>query len=285
MRATIQILLYLPLFSILCSSCSRGPQPLSETTGERVVSLAPNLTEIVCAIGAGNLLVGRTSACDYPPEAVKNVPVVGGFGTPSLDTLIRANPTIVIEVALEDERIGKMIEQLGVRRATIKCATLDDIPSAIITAGALLDRAEAAGLLAETISNRIAQLREEPRGGPTVYVEIWGDPLMTVGRGSFVSDLVSLAGGRNIGDEITDREYFSVSPEWVIARDPEVIICLYMSDARTIGDSVAARTGWSRVSAVQTGRVQGGLESSLALRPGPRVLDGIKMLQDCIHHE
>ncbi len=274
--------LVLPLVSFLLHGCARNTRPREEMPGVRVVSLAPNITEIVIAIGAGDALIGRTSACDYPPDIVKDIPVIGGFGTPSLDALIRAGPSLVLDVDLEDERIGNMIEQLGVKRARIKCAALDDIPSAILSVGELLDRRESAALLADTISSRVAELRERKGDGPSVYVEIWGDPLMTAGRGSFVSDLVALAGGKNIGDEITDKEYFSVAPEWVIARDPEVIICLYMSDARTIGESVASRAGWSGIGAVRTGRVYGGLDSSLALRPGPRVLEGIEMLEKCI---
>ncbi len=282
MHSVRTMALVLPLVSFLLQGCARTPRQREEMPGARVVSLAPNITEIVIAIGAKDTLVGRTSACDYPPDIVKDIPVIGGFGTPSLDALVRARPSLVLDVDLEDERIGNMIEQLGVERARVKCSELDDIPSAIRSVGELLDRRESAALLADTISSRVAELRTRQGGGPSVYVEIWGDPLMTAGRGSFVSDLVRLAGGKNIGDEITDKEYFSVAPEWVIARDPEVIICLYMSDTRTIGESLASRTGWSGIGAVKTGRVYGGMDSSLALRPGPRVLEGIEMLEKCI---
>lgn len=272
----------------LGSGCSRRTEPVNVITGERVVSLAPNLTEITCAIGAGKQLVGRTSACDYPPEIVETVPVIGGFGRPCLDSLIKVNPTLVLDVDLDDESVGKLIEQVGLKRERIKCSALDDIPHAILAVGELLNCRESARTLADTISRRVAELRadagirRERSEGPSVYVEIWSDPLMTVGGGSFVSDLVSLAGGRNIGDAVRDKDYFPVSPEWVISRDPDVIVCLYMSDAETIRDAVAGRIGWAQIKAVENHRVYGGLDSSLVLRPGPRVLEGIEVLRQRI---
>lgn len=272
------------VLSLLAGGCARHPPAVREADGIRVVSLAPNLTEIIWAIGAGSNLVGRTSACDYPPEMAKTVPVVGGFGTPSLDKLVMADPTLVLEVDLENESVGKLIERIGLNRKRVKCSSLNDIPDAILAVGDYMDRRDYARELADLIRKRINEFRSdaERSDGPLVYVEIWSDPLMTAGRGSFVSDLVSLAGGRNIGDDVFRGEYFSVSPEWVIARDPEVIICLYMSDERTIGSVVGARLGWGGIRAVRDGRVFGGLNSSAILRPGPRVLEGIEILRDCI---
>lgn len=272
----------------LIAGCSRRPDPANEVASERVVSLAPSLTEITCAIGAGKQLVGRTSACDYPPEIVASVPVIGGFGKPCLDSLIKVNPTLVLDVDLDDESVGRLIEQVGLKRERVKCSALNDIPLAILAVGERLDCQESAQTLAYTISRRVAELRvaaeirQERTGGPSVYVEIWGDPLMTVGRGSFVSELVSLAGGRNIGDTVCDKDYFPVSSEWVIFSDPDVIICLYMSSEKTIRDAVAGRIGWAQIKAVQNHRVYGGLDSSRVLRPGPRVLEGIEVLRKCI---
>ncbi len=276
------------VFLIIMSGCSRRMEPATDFTGERVVSLAPNLTEIICAIGAESRLVGRTSACDYPRSIVNSVPVVGGFGKPSLDRLIRVKPTIVIDTDLEDENIGKVLEQFGLKRKRVKCSNLSDIPQAILTIGNLLHYEESARVLSNAISNRIKELQRDARNRnassndvPSIYMEIWGDPLMTVGRQSFVSELIALAGGRNIGDEV-GKDYFPVSSEWVISRDPHVILCLYMTSDKTIRDRVADRIGWSKIKAVQNYRVYGGLDNNLILRPGPRVLEGIELLRQCI---
>ncbi|MBI3987765.1 MAG: cobalamin-binding protein [Lentisphaerae bacterium] len=274
------------LLLLALTACSQKPAPPAEKIAgaERVVSLAPSLTEIVCAIGAADLLAGRTSACDYPPEIVGKTPVVGGFGKPSMDILLTLNPTLVLDVDLEDENVGRLLDQAGVERHRIRCSTLADIPPAIIEVGRLLHRDEPAKALADTISARLAELRKTAEGGldprhsvPAVFVEIWGDPVTTAGKGSFLSDLVALAGGRNIGDEV-NKDYFTVSPEWIVARDPDIILCLYMSRGGSVRDAVSARTGWSAIKAVKERRVYDDLDNALILRPGPRVVEGIEAL-------
>ncbi len=286
------------------------------TEGERIVSLAPNLTEIVCAAGAGAALVGRTSACDYPPEIVKSVPVIGGFGAPSMDLLLKTRPTLIIDVDLEDEAVANLMAQMGVRRVRVPCSTLDDIPQAILAVGRLAHTDPIAQPLAERIRREIAEQRNAlakrkaaGQSMPSVFVEIWDDPLMTVGRNSFVSELVALAGGRNLGDEVTDKDYFPVAGEWVIARNPDIVLCLYMTkgdgqkttdygqptaekqksgvfktspEKSGIIDRVAARAGWMQIKAVREGRVYGGFDNNLMLRPGPRVLEGIAALRERI---
>jgi len=277
----------------------------------RVVSLAPSLTEIICAIGAETQLVGRTSACDYPPNKVNHIPVVGGFGAPSLDLLLKIQPTLVLDVDLQDAAVGKMIEQIGLKRERIACSTVDDIPRAIARIGRLLRAEASADPLADSIHSRMTNLRREKekreasgRPVPSVFVEIWSDPLTTVGKRSFISDLVSLAGGRNLGNEVTNKDYFPVSSEWVIARDPDVILCLYMgkkgaganqkpegrdqekpdspNGSGSAWSRVAARPGWAGIAAVKYQRVYGNLDNSTILRPGPRVLEGIEALRRCM---
>jgi iron complex transport system substrate-binding protein len=203
--------------------------------------------------------------------------------------------------------VANLMTQLGVRRVRVPCATLDDIPTAILTVGRLAHCEQASQPLAEHIRHEVSERRDalEKRKAsgqttPTVFVEIWGDPLMTVGRNSFVSELIALAGGRNLGNEVTDKDYFPVSSEWVIARNPDIILCLYMeanggqrseirdqkSEVRDqqseIGNQIAKRTGWAQIKAVREDRVYGGFDNNLILRPGPRVLEGIEALQACI---
>lgn len=275
---------------LTCSGCfQRQPVATTQAGEMRIISLAPSITEIICALGAEKTLVGRTSACDYPPEIVKDVPVVGGFGAPSLELLLKTRPTLILDIALEDKNIGDQIKTLGLRRERVKCSRVDDIPQAILTVGKYLHREKAAATLAEQISREIASLRsaaQQKRDSsypfPTVYVEIWSDPLMTVGGQSFISDLIQLAGGRNIGDELKDKDYFHASAEWVVARNPDIILCLYMTRATSLHDLVSSRVGWASIKAVKNNRIYGGLDDSLILRPGPRVLEGITVLHQCI---
>ncbi len=272
--------LVLLLTAVLLTGCRKPDQ--GQPAGDRIISLAPNLTEIIYAIGAGNTLVGRTSACDFPPE-VKSVPVVGGFGTPSLEMLVSLKPTLIVEVDLEDKSIGPKIDDLHLKRQHIPCKTLDDIPSAILALGRSVHHETEARELAGRLAKGIADLRGKPPAGPapTVFAEIWGDPLMTAGTNSFVSELITLAGGRNIGDEIRN-EYAPVSSEWVVSRNPDIILCLETPAGGSARQLVLQRPGWQKVSAVASGRVYDKLKTDILTRPGPRVLDGIEELNSRI---
>lgn len=253
------------------------------SAAERVISLAPNLTEIICAIGAADQLVGRTSACDYPEEPLKKVPVIGDFGVPSLEKLLVARPTLVVDVALEDEAIGRQITKLGLRRERVACRTLDDIPIAIRRLGVLLQRERIAEPLAKQLADGIAAARTNlvaQKKTPLVYAEFWSDPPMTCGRKTFLAELITLAGGKNLGD-VSERDYYAISTEWLVARQPDIVLCFYMADAKLLPERIAARAGWSVLPAVRHKKIYGGFDNNLLLRPGPRALAGLRVLQDC----
>ena len=169
----------------------------------RVVSLAPSLTEIMVAIGATNELVGRSSACKYP-AAVTNVSVAGDFGIPALEPLALLKPSLVLTVDLAEKNSAEAIGRLGIRHVSIPCRSLDDIANAIRTIGKLVHREPVADKLADDFSARLATLRKQaPAQKHRVFLEVWNDPLVTAGKRSFLTELVALAGGDNIGaDEI-----------------------------------------------------------------------------------
>lgn len=246
----------------------------------RIVSLAPSLTEMVYAIGAGDQLVGRTSACDWPAEARK-APVVGAFGRPSLEVLASTGADIVLDVDLADPKAIEKIREMGLRREHIRCQSPEDVPTALRKLGRLTGRSRQADSLAAAIENGLASFRKQA-GSKTkktaVYLEIWNDPLWTGGRNSFTSAMIAYAGGRNIGDAV-GKEYFEASPEWVIRQDPDVIACMYMSRETPAAESVRNRPGWQGVSAVRSNRIHDRLDNRLYLRPGPRVLEGIAGLK------
>lgn len=276
------------LAALVMSGCSRTP-PVARDTPDagvpRIVSLAPSLTEMIFAIGAGSNLVGRTDVCNWPPEAAA-VPIVGSFGRPSLEATLRQRPTLVLTVDLEDERSLDPLVRAGIEHRRIPCKRLDDIAPAIRTVGQLAHAEAAAAPLADHFESELARLREtvvtpaaSDASPPRAFAEIWADPLMTAGRRTFVAELVRLAGCDNIGDAI-DGEYVIVSPEWVIVRDPEIVFCLYMDTGTQAVRRVAARVGWQAVSAVRRGTVYDGFDSDLLFRPGPRVLQGVAALRE-----
>jgi len=250
----------------------------------RLISLAPSLTELIVAIGAGDALVGRTSACDHPADVVADIPVVGGFGAPSFETVLALEPTAVVDTDLEDESMAARFEAAGIRHVRIRCERVDDIPRGIRTLGKLAGRGDAACELADGLALSLADLRQARTAAtnrPGVYVEIWHDPFMTAGRNAYLTDLIELAGGRNIADSV-EQEYFRVSPEWVLTQNPDVIICAYMASGRDVSQMVRERPGWENIRAVGNGALFCNENNDILLRPGPRVLEGIEAIRRCI---
>ncbi len=276
----------LPILLLAVAACRREtPAPaVADASRPRIVSLAPSLTELVAAVGGVTCLVGRTTACDYPPEAVRLVPPVGGFGVPAMESLVAANPTLVIDVDLEDEALIGRFGELGIRYRRVPCDRIADIPAAIRTVGELTGGAARAEAMASELERAIENFRQRAAAAasrPRVYIEIWHDPIMTAGGRAYLTDLIALAGGTSIAADI-DRDYFQASPEWVVQRDPEVIVCAYMSLEGSMTEALRRRPGWSSVTAVRRGLVFDGLDNNVILRPGPRVRAGIEILQACI---
>ncbi len=274
--------LLLLMFTAACRQ-----QPAVSTTSSpgkpRIISLAPSTTEMLYAIGAGDQLVGRTSACDWPQEA-KKVPVIGAFGKPSLELLAAIKPDLIVDIDLDGEVTGKNIGALGLKREHIACRTPDDVPPALRKLGRLSGHVRQADSLAEVIEKGLAAYRKAAAAHPEkkkVYLEIWDDPLWTGGRHSFTAAMVSYAGGRNIGDEV-DKEYFEVSPEWVIRQNPDIIACMYMANQTPAAAKVRSRPGWQQIGAVRNNRVYDSFDNRITLRPGPRILEGIAALKAII---
>jgi iron complex transport system substrate-binding protein len=275
---------------VLCLAAAacrpRADAPGGNPHPPRLVSLSPSLTEIVATVGGPENLAGRSSACRYPPAVVARVPVVGDFGVPSLEAIAAAQPDAVISVDMADQSLAAAIRQLGIPYETIPCLTLDDVAPAIRRVGALVRREGRADALAAAIEQGLAARRaNRPTAPPVpVYLEVWSDPLMTVGARSFINEMVQLAGGTNVAGAI-DADYPRMSEEAVLAWDPAVILLLHTHDRQTAARQVAARPGWSIIAAVRNGRVTAVPDPDLLQQPGPRLLEGLDALEACLATE
>ncbi len=278
-------LIFLAFSTILggCDETATKQTPEHSPAKPTLVSLAPSITEMIYAIGAEKQLVGRTSACDWP-EDVKKIRVVGAFGKPSLEVLASVAPDLVIDTDLAEENMGEKITGLRIRRERLTVRTPKDIPSALRKLGKLTGNAEKADSLALTIEKGLEKFRSQPVTNPSrpkMYLEIWDDPLWTGGNSSYVSALITYAGGLNIGDAV-EKEYFEVSPEWIIRQNPDIIACMYMSKKRDVAAEVSSRPGWEHIRAVKNNRIYDDFDNNIFLRPGPRVLEGIERLSRII---
>ncbi|MBL6957026.1 MAG: cobalamin-binding protein [Chlorobium phaeobacteroides] len=271
------ILLYASLFGCTEAENRQTTQPDSDKP--KIVSLAPSITEMIYAIGAEKQLIGRTSACDWP-KGVEKIQVVGAFGKPSLEVLASLSPDLVLDTDLADENVGSKITELGFQRERLAISVPGDIPPALRRLGRLTGNPEKADSLALVIEDDLKQFLERAKRlkySPNVYLEIWDDPLWTGGKNSYVSALIAYAGGKNIGNSV-QKEYFEVSPEWVIQQNPDIILCMYMSREEDVIEKVRSRPGWELINAIKRGNIHDNFDNSIFLRPGPRVLEGIEQL-------
>lgn len=269
------------LFLALLPSVSGGADPARKG----LASLAPSLTELAWDLGVGSSLVARSSACDYPPAAT-NVPVAGDFGRPNLEALERLRPATILTTDVENPAALRTLRASGAECLPLSCEGWTNLMQAAVAIGRAAGRPDLAmawtnkmGLRREALQRRVdAVWRGKTR--PRVYVEIWHDPPMTVGGGTFLEDLLVLAGGSNVAHNVTPA-YARVADEWLLRADPEAILLLYMTDkADGTAANLAARTGWNSLQAIRSDRVCRTIPPDLLLRPGPRCLEGAERFAD-----
>jgi iron complex transport system substrate-binding protein len=263
------------------------PQPAERP--ERVVSIAPNVTETVFALGQGDRLVGVTPYCDYPPETA-HLPKVGGHIDPDFERIIALRPDLIM-VQGNHEKVAAFAEQNGIPLAHVQMNTLTGIYEGISTIGSALRVRPKAEALRARVGQQIEDVRRAVAGRPrpTVLI-ITGreahdlSKLNTTGGTSFVSELVKTAGGQNIYEDETER-YFEASKETVVVQAPEVIIEFHAGEILSERDRQEFVSDWQQLPslpAVKNGRIYLVTES-YALRPGPRVPLVARQLARLLH--
>ncbi len=248
----------------------------------RVVSLSPNLTEMIFYLGKGDCLVGRSSACDYPAEA-KKLPVAGKFGVPSMEFIAGLKPDYIVSSGIRDDGIRKNIEELGIKFLLLPNETIDDYYMAVSELGRILNCNEQADKEIQRVK-KIFDMEKKITGTipsekrPRVYLEVWDNPLMTVGGRSFVHDLIAMSGGVNVAGK-ENIGYLKCSREWVILSKPDVIIAPAMG--KFAGGEIKKRVGWSEIPAVKNDRIYTSMDESLIYRLGPRMTESLTIFRKC----
>lgn len=236
---------------------------------ERVVSLVPAVTEILFALGAGDRLVGRTRY-GVQPSAARGVPSVGEGMRPSLEAIVARSPEVVILYAGVGNRgaLGRL-EELGVRVLAVRHDGFPDLERNVERLGRLTGTEEAADALLREIDCELEAVARLTAGRPPVrvYYEVWADPPVTIGRGSYLDSLVTLAGGHNVFAEL-EAPSPTVGLEAIVAREPDVIV--RAADRRGGAPPPDDRPGWHVLDAVREDRVRT-VDGELVHRLGPRV--------------
>ena len=243
----------------------------------RIVSLSPGTTEMLFALGLGRSVVGDTVYCDYPPAA-KAITKVGDVNT-SYEKVLALRPDLIVADAVANNWAVARLTQLHQPILAVRPTSLLAVETSLRQIGAKTGTArQAEGVIAQMErkayqASRLAAADKRPR--PHVLIVVQTSPLWTAGAGTFMDDLVTRAGGINIGAAV--RGYGTFSREQVMAHPPDVVL----GDA-TVQAAFRADPLLGRLPAVRAGRFYA-LPGDLTSRPGPRLADGLVLVAKALH--
>lgn len=281
MRKTLALLLTaLMLLSAGCAQATSlmdmyGREVVLDAPATRIVALAPSDCEILCALGAENLLVGRGAYCDYP-ESILDVPVVETGENTNLEQIIALQPQVVLmaDMAQTAEQV-QALEDAGIRVVLSDANDIEGVYTAIRMIGQLTGlEGEAEALVADMQATFDGIAAQSEETGKTVYFEVspleYG--LWTAGANTFMDELASLCGLTNAFADV--EGWAAISEEQVLERDPDYIvtISMYYGEGPTPVEEIMGRAGWEGLTAVQNGDVFNA-DSNEISRPGPRLKD------------
>jgi iron complex transport system substrate-binding protein len=273
------------------AAASAGPITVTDDAGatvtlaapaEKIVSLAPANTEIAYAVGAGDKMVAGTSYDDYPEEA-KALPKVGDFANPSVEKIASYEPDLVLAAGGIQDKLRTKLEDLGMQVYVVDPKTYAAVQNDIANIGTLAGTTDTAQHVVDTMEQAKTDVTAKVGSltPATTFLEIYSKPLMTAGAETFIDDMITIAGGTNIG-AAAGSGFPTFSTEVLARDDPQV----YIADSGSMskpGD-ITKRAGFAELTAVKNGTVYV-IDDNVIARPGPRLADGLKQLAGMIHPE
>jgi len=268
-------------------SDSIGSEIILAGVAQRIVSLAPSVTESLFAIGAGGQVVGRTDYCDYPEE-VKALPSIGGFSAESisLETIISLEPDLVIGGSEYQAELIKPLQDAGIPVFISQPASLSEIADSLTLLGKVTGHeSEAATVVAEmqsrvdAVTQAVSTVPADQR--PAVFYEVWHEPLMSTNGSTVVGELIDLAGGVNIFADLPD-EYPTISVEQIVEVDPQFIIGPSSHGDQMTAEVIGARAGWGNLSAVKNNAIYI-VDGDIVSRYSPRIVEVLDEFAKILH--
>jgi ABC-type Fe3+-hydroxamate transport system substrate-binding protein len=243
----------------------------------RAISLAPSVTEMVFAAGAGDRLVGVTTYCNFP-EAAKAIEKIGDTQTPNIERIIALRPDVVfVSTASQLEAFMQTLEQQNIAVYVTDPKSIDGVAENLRTLGGLFGTESTANGLASGLQQRATAVDENLKGRarPKVFVQISNEPLFTIGKDAFLTELVERAGGESVTREVPTG-FPKLSKETASAMSPHVII---LSDSE---DNREPNEVFRNSPAVKNGRVYR-INADIISRPGPRLVDALEQIAGFLH--
>ena len=258
----------------------KGREITLDAPASRIVAITASDVEILYALGAGDLLVGRGEYCDWPAE-VLDKPVVKSGAETNLEEILALEPDVVIMATMaQTEDQVNALEAAGVKVIVSDAQNLEGVYTAITLIGDVVGKADEAAAIVKEMQDTFAEIRAKAENtGKTVYFEIsplqWG--LWAAGKNTFMDELAEICGLTNAFAEIDG--WGEVSEEQVLAKDPDYIVTtsMYWGEGPTPVEEIASRAGWDQLKAVKNNQIFNA-DSNAITRPGPRLMDAVRDL-------
>lgn len=251
---------------------------------QRIVSLAPNITEILYKLNLETKVIGVTKFCNYPPRVQKKKKV----SVKNIESIITLRPDVVIAAGIVPKEVIKKLAELDIKVVAYKATSISDTLNTIRQIAKISGAPQKGSELIQQMQAKLnyfkRKVRErlaEKESRPRVFYEIWYKPLRTVGQNTFINDLITTAGGKNIAD--TEQGWPQYSLEKLLLKDPDVYIVTAGSgqDERTAA-RIKARPNYKKLAAVKNNRVHI-FNGDLINRPGPRLIKGLELFIKALH--
>ena len=256
---------------------SSGAEITLKKAPQRIVSTSTAETEILFALGLGDRIVGVSDFDNYPEEA-KSKPKMGGVSAPNVEAILAANADLVVTgISIKDDALAKL-RSMNLPLFKVEPKSIDDIIADILVIGKLTDKQKEAQALTDKMKKEIERIKTavgavKPEQKKKVYIEF--SPGWTVGKGEFMDEVLTLAGGINIASDT--KGYNKINEEKIIQDNPAVIF--YTTGAKdkegqTLDQIIKKRNGWDKIDAVKGNRLIG-IDADTLNRPGPRIVEGL----------
>ncbi|MBN1304357.1 MAG: ABC transporter substrate-binding protein [Anaerolineales bacterium] len=304
-RKTIlfSLLLISGLLLSACGGSVPGLAPRTETirdafgrevtlsgTPQRIISLAPSVTEMLFAVDAGGQVVGRDSYSDYPEEVQGVIDIGDGFSSLNTELILSLEPDLILAAEITSLEQISQLEDLGLSVFVVpNPLDFEELYQRLELVAHLTGHDQAVGQLVGSLKERVAAVDKtlaDIQGRPLVFYELDGtDPNApwTSGPGTFVDMIITRAGGQNLAGSM-DGQWVQVSLEVLVMQDPDLILLGSAHWGGVTPEDVSARAGWETLTAVQDGRVYT-FDDNTVSRPGPRLVDGYEAMAKQLHPE
>jgi len=246
----------------------------------RLVSLVPSVTDDLYALHAGAEVVAVSDFTKYPSEAAHK-PSIGAPLTPSMEAIVSLRPDLVIASAdTNREETVRQLEHLGLAVFVVNPRGIEGVLSSLLSLGGALGRLDGARDLVSQLRARLraVEARVQTRPAVRVFMPIWYDPVITIGKHAFITEIIQAAGGKSVTDDI-NREWPEISLETVIERKPEALVLMKGSKMSLI--EIERRPGWKTLDAVRSHRVY--LVDERIELPSPVAFDAMEDLARQLH--